>query len=81
MGLREKSNSWSIFFVRLRVAPSTIEGEICSSLTQECALATMTEVFLGHLIATLEKFKGPERERQGVVTFVESTKADIVEME
>ena len=39
------------------------------------------EMFLGHLIATLEKFKGPERERQGVVTFVESTKADIVEME
>ena len=37
------------------------------------------EVFLGHLTATLEKFNVPERERQEVFAFVESTKADIVE--
>ena len=38
------------------------------------------ELFLGHLTATLEKFNVPERERQEVFAFVESTKADIVEM-
>jgi hemoglobin len=39
------------------------------------------ELFLGHLAATLEKFNVPERERQEVFAFVESTKADIVEIE
>jgi hemoglobin len=38
------------------------------------------QVFIGHLTATLEKFNVPERERQEVFAFVESTKADIVEM-
>ena len=38
------------------------------------------ELFLGHLTATLEKFKVPERERQEVFAFVQSTKADIVEI-
>ncbi len=35
--------------------------------------------FLGHLNATLEVFKVPRRERDEVVAFVQSTKADIVE--
>ena len=39
------------------------------------------ELFLGHLTATLEKFNVPERERHEVFAFVESTKADIVEIE
>jgi hemoglobin len=36
--------------------------------------------FLGHLDATLEKFRVPERERRDVVEFIESTKPDIVEV-
>jgi hemoglobin len=35
--------------------------------------------FLGHLRATLDKFNVPEAERRDVLTFVESTKPDIVE--
>ena len=38
------------------------------------------QVFIGHLTATFEKFNVPERERHEVFAFVESTKADIVEM-
>ncbi len=37
------------------------------------------EIFRGHLHATLDKFRVPERERREVLAFVESTKADIVE--
>jgi hemoglobin len=37
------------------------------------------EVFLGHLRATLDKFRVPDGERREVLAFVESTKADIVE--
>jgi len=37
-------------------------------------------LFIGHLTATLEKFNVPERERQEVFAFVESTKAEIVEI-
>ena len=37
------------------------------------------EVFLGHLRATLDKFRVPDAERQAVLDFVESTKAQIVE--
>jgi hemoglobin len=37
------------------------------------------ELFLDHLRATLDKFQVPERERGEVLSFVESTKADIVE--
>jgi hemoglobin len=36
-------------------------------------------IFLGHASATLTKFAVPERERQEVVAFVNSTKAEIVE--
>lgn len=35
--------------------------------------------FLGHLNATLEAFQVPRAERDDVITFVESTKGDIVE--
>lgn len=35
--------------------------------------------FLGHVNATLDKFEVPDRERNDVVGFIESTKADIVE--
>ena len=35
--------------------------------------------FLGHLNATLQAFKVPQAERDEVVAFVQSTKADIVE--
>jgi hemoglobin len=35
--------------------------------------------FLGHLNATLEAFQVPQAERDEVVAFVQSTKADIVE--
>ena len=35
--------------------------------------------FLGHLRATLDKFKVPDDERRDDLAFVESTKADIVE--
>ena len=35
--------------------------------------------FLGHLNATLEAFQVPQTERDEVVAFVQSTKADIVE--
>jgi hemoglobin len=37
------------------------------------------EIFLGHLGATLEKFRVPDAERRAVLGFVESTRADIVE--
>ena len=37
------------------------------------------EIFLGHLHATLDKFRVPEQERREVLAFVESTRADIVE--
>lgn len=37
------------------------------------------EVFLGHLLATLDKFQVPEQERREVLAFVESTRADMVE--
>ena len=39
------------------------------------------ELFLGHLTATLAKFNVPERERLEVFAFVDSTRADIVEIE
>jgi len=35
--------------------------------------------FLGHVNATLEVFQVPQLERDQVVAFVQSTKADIVE--
>ncbi len=35
--------------------------------------------FLGHLNATLEVFKVPQAERDELVTFVQSTKSDMVE--
>jgi hemoglobin len=35
--------------------------------------------FMGHLHATLDAFKVPQLERDEVVAFVQSTKADIVE--
>jgi len=38
------------------------------------------QTFIGHLAATLEKFKLPEPERQDVLAFIESTKADMVEV-
>ena len=37
------------------------------------------EIFLRHVQATLDKFQVPERERREVLTFVDSTRADIVE--
>ena len=37
------------------------------------------EIFLGHLRATLDKFRVPEGERREVLAFVESTRAAIVE--
>ena len=36
-------------------------------------------IFLGHLNATLEAFQVPQPERDEVLAFVQSTKADIVE--
>jgi hemoglobin len=35
--------------------------------------------FLGHLNATLDEFQVPVAERQAVIAFMQSTKADIVE--
>lgn len=35
--------------------------------------------FLGHLNATLEAFRVPQAEREEVMTFIQSTKGDIVE--
>ena len=35
---------------------------------------------IGHLTATLQKFDVPERERGEVLAFIESTKAEIVEV-
>lgn len=37
-------------------------------------------VFAQHLVATLDKFDVPDAEKQDVLGFVESTKADIVEV-
>ena len=37
-------------------------------------------VFTQHLVATLDKFGVPDAEKQDVLGFVESTKADIVEV-
>ena len=37
------------------------------------------EHFIGHLQATLDKFEVPSAERAGVLSFIDSTKADIVE--
>jgi len=37
------------------------------------------DVFMGHLVATLEHFAVPEREKGEVLAFIESTKDDIVE--
>jgi len=37
------------------------------------------EIFLGHLRATLDRFQVPEKERREVLSFVDSTRADIVE--
>jgi len=36
-------------------------------------------IFLGHLNATLEAFQVPQAERDEVLAFIQSTKADIVE--
>jgi hemoglobin len=36
--------------------------------------------FISHLNATLDTFKVPQQERDQVLTFIESTKADIVEV-
>ena len=38
------------------------------------------QAFMGHVHATLSKFNVPKQERDEVVAFVESTKADIVEV-
>jgi hemoglobin len=37
------------------------------------------QAFIGHLNATLDKFSVPTQERSEVLSFVENTKADIVE--
>lgn len=37
------------------------------------------ELFIGHLNATLDSFQLPEQEHNDVISFIESTKADIVE--
>lgn len=37
------------------------------------------EAFMGHLDATLNSFKVPQQERNDVIGFVQSTRADIVE--
>ncbi len=37
------------------------------------------DLFLGHLRATLDKFRVPEQERREVLAFIESTRAAIVE--
>jgi hemoglobin len=37
------------------------------------------EKFIGHLNATLDAFQVPQEERNDVIDFIESTKADIVE--
>ncbi|MBI84242.1 MAG: group 1 truncated hemoglobin [Planctomycetaceae bacterium] len=39
------------------------------------------QLLVGHLTATLEKFDVPEMEKAEVLSFIESTKADIVEVE
>ena len=36
-------------------------------------------VFIGHLAATLDKFNVPPQEREDVLAFIDSTRADIVE--
>jgi hemoglobin len=41
--------------------------------------ATDWQAFVGHLNATLDTFKVPAQEREHVLAFIESTKADIVE--
>ena len=41
--------------------------------------ATDWSAFLGHLQATLDAFALPAAERQDVLAFIDSTKADIVE--
>lgn len=38
------------------------------------------DAFIGHLNATLEAFQVPEPEKQEVLAFINSTKADIVEV-
>jgi hemoglobin len=38
------------------------------------------QIFIGHLEDTLDKFDVPDKERQEVLAFVESTREDIVEM-
>ena len=38
------------------------------------------EKFIGHVNATLDKFQLPQQERSDVTGFIESTKADIVEL-
>ncbi len=37
------------------------------------------EAFMGHVRATLDKFGAPSPERNETITFIESTRADIVE--
>jgi hemoglobin len=37
------------------------------------------DLFMGHLTDTLNEFEVPEREKQDVIDFIESTKADIVD--
>ena len=37
-------------------------------------------ILMTHINATLDKFKLPRRERQEVIAFIESTKADMVEL-
>jgi hemoglobin len=38
------------------------------------------QVFVGHVKATLDKFQLPAQERADVLAFIDSTKADIVEV-
>lgn len=38
------------------------------------------QVFVGHVEATLDKFQVPAQERADVLAFIDSTKADIVEV-
>lgn len=37
------------------------------------------EIFMGHMNATLDTFNLPQQERDDVIAFIESTRADIVE--
>jgi len=76
-----KNNSWSIFSVRVQGGPLYYTGrDMKMSHTGMQISESDWSAFMGHVNATLDACNVPQTERSEVAAFVQSLKADIVEV-